>query len=111
MVDVAGGIFSWSESLSSLGVGSSGCGKRMLVMLVDPSSQIRRSPAMRSWIAVSCSGMRTELSGAFAAAERGGTGSGVVFSSTPTVGSTCEALDMCVEKRVDGRVEEGGWRT
>ena len=66
---------------------------------------------MRSWIAASCSGVRTEPSGAFAAAERGGMGSGVVFSSTLTVGSTCEALDMCVEKRVDGRVEEGGWRT
>ena len=108
---VGGGMFSWSESLSSLGVGSSGCGKRMPVMLVDPSSQIRRNPAMRSWIAASCSGVRTEPSGAFVAAERGGTGSGVVFSSTLTGDSACEALDMCVEKRVDDRVEEGGWRT
>ena len=111
MVDMAGGMFSWLESLSSLGVCSSGCGKRMPAMLVDLSSQIRRSPAMRSWIAASCSGVRTEPSEAFAAAGRGGTGSGVVFSSTLTVGSACEASDMCVEKRVDDRVEEGGWRT
>ena len=109
--DVDGGTFSWSESLSSLGVGSSGCGKRMPAMLVDPSSQIRRSPAIRAWIVASCSSVRTEPSGAFAAVERGGTGSGVVFSSTLTVGSACEASDICVEKRVDGRVEEGGWRT
>ena len=108
---MGGGMFSWSESLSSLGVGSSGCGKRMPATLVDPSSQIRRSPAMRSWIAVSCSGVRTEPLGAFAAAERGGMGSGVVFSSTLTVGSACEASDMCVKKRVDDGVEEGGWRT
>ena len=111
MVDMAGGTFSWSESLSSLGVGSSGCGKRMPEMLVDPSSQIRRSPAMRSWIAVSCSSVHTEPSGAFAAAERGGTGSGVVISSTLTVGLLWEASDMCVEERVGDRVEEGGWRT
>ena len=89
-----GGMFSWSESLSSLGVGSSGCGKRMLAMLVDPSSQIRRNPAIRSWIAVSCSGMRTELSGAFEVVGRGGTGSGVVFSSTRSLGSVCDALDI-----------------
>ena len=104
-------MFSWSESLSSLGVGSSGCGKQILATLVDPSSQIQRSPAMHSWIAVSCSGVRTELSGASVAAERGGTGSGVIFSSTPMVGSRCKASDMHVEMRVGDRVEEGKWRT
>ena len=101
-------MFSWSESLSSLGVGSSGCGKQMPVTLVDPSLQIKRNSAIRPWIAVSCSCVRTELSGASAVAERGGMGSEVVFSSAPMVGSVCEALDMCVEARVDDIVEEGG---
>ena len=108
---MGGSTFSWSESLSSLGVGSSGCGKRMLAMLVDPSSQIWRNPAIHSWIAVSCSDVRTELLGAFEVVERGGMGSGVVFSSTPTVGSVRETSDMCVEVRVGDRVEEWGWRT
>ena len=106
-----GGMFSWSESLSSLGVGSSGCEKQMPATLVDPSSQIRRNPSIRSWIAVSCSGVRTGLVETFGGAERGGTGSGVIFSSTPTVGSVREASDMCLEERVYGRVEEGEWRT
>ena len=106
-----GGMFSWSESLSSLGVGSSGCGKRILATLVDPSSQFRRSPAMRSWIAASCSSVRIEPSGAFVVAKCGGMGSGLVFSLTPTVGSVCKASDICVGKRVDGEVEEGGWRS
>ena len=66
---------------------------------------------MRSWIAASCSGMRTELSGAFEVAGRGGMGSGVVFSLTPMVGSVCEASDICVEMRVGGRAREGGLRT
>ena len=104
-------MFSWSESLSSLGVGSSGCGKRMLATLVDPSLQIWRNPAMRSWMAASCSIVRTELLGAFVAIERGGMGSGVIFSSTPMVGSVCEASDMCLEMRAGDRVEEGEWRT
>ena len=62
----------------------------------------------RSWIAVSCSVVRTELSEASGVAKRGGTGSGVVFSSTPMVGSVREASDMCLEVRVGGRMEEGG---
>ena len=103
-------MFSWSESLSSLGVGSSGCGKWMPATLVDPSSQIWRSPVKRSWIAASCSDVRTELSGASEVVERGGMGSGVVFSSTLMVGSVCEASDMGVEVKVDNRVEEGEWR-
>ena len=105
--ETAGGIFSWSESLSSSGVGSSGWGKQMPAMLVDPSSQIQRSPEIRSWIAVSCSGVRTGPSGAFEVTRCGGMGSGVVFSSTLTVGSVSEASDMCVEMRVDGRAKEG----
>ena len=76
----------------------------MPAMLVDPSSQIPRSPAIHSWIAVSCSSERTGLSEAFGAAERGGMGSGVIFSSTWTLGSVCEASDIWVELRVDGRV-------
>ena len=76
-------------------------------MLVDPSSQIQRSPAKRSWIAVSCSDMRTGLSGAFEAAGCGGMGSGVIFSPCPTVGAVYEASDMCKVVRVDGRMEEG----
>ena len=62
---------------------------------------------MHSWIVVSCSVVCTELSGASEAVGRGGMGSGFVFSSTPTVGSVCEALDMCIEVRVGDRVEEG----
>ena len=62
---------------------------------------------MRSWIAASCSGVCTEPSGAFEVAGHGGMGSGVAFSSTPTVGSVCEALDMCVEMRVGDRAREG----
>ena len=60
---------------------------------------------MRFWIAVSCSGVRTELLGAFAASEHGGMGSGVIFSSTLMVGSVCKASDMCVEMRVGDRVD------
>ena len=82
----------------------------MPATLVDPSSQILRSPAMRSWIAVSCSVARTELLEASGAAERGGMGSGVVFSSTRTLGSVYEASDIWVELRVGGEVEERGWR-
>ena len=106
-----GGMFSWSESLSSLGVGSSGCGKWMPATFVDPSSQIRRNPVIRSWIAASCSCVRTELLGAFGVIEHGGMGSGVVFSSTEGLDSVCGALDMWVELEVDGGVEERGWRT
>ena len=80
----------------------------MPATLVDLSSQIRRNPAIRSWTAVSCSGVHTELSGAFEVVGCGGMGSGVEFSSTPTVGSSCKALDMCKEVRVGGRVEERG---
>ena len=101
-------MFSWSESLSSLGVGSSGCGKRMLAMLVDPSLQIWRNSAICPWTAASCSCVRTELSGASVVVERGGMESGVVFSSAPMVSSVYEASDMCVEARVDDGVEEGG---
>ena len=61
---------------------------------------------MRPWIAASCSGVHTELSGAFEVAKHGGTGSGVVFSLTPTVGSVIKASDMYVEVKVGGRVEE-----
>ena len=92
---MGGGMFSWSESLSLLGVGSSGCGKWKLAMLVDPSSQIQRNPVIRSWIAVSHSCMRTELLGASGVSKRGGMGSGVVFSSTAVVWSAeWEASDM-----------------
>ena len=63
---------------------------------------------IRSWIAASCSDERTELLGAFGVAERGGMGSGVVFSSTRTLGSVCKASDIWV---VDDEVEERGWRT
>ena len=63
---------------------------------------------MCSWIAASCSGVRTVLLGAFEVAGHGGTGSGVVFSSIPMVGSVCKASDMCVEMRVDGKAREGG---
>ena len=80
----------------------------MPAMLVDPSSQIRRSPVIRSWIAVSCSCLRTGLSGAFEVVGRGGMGSGVVFSSIQMVDSVCEASGICVGLRVDGRVEERG---
>ena len=66
---------------------------------------------MCSWIAASCSGMRTELSGASGVAECGGMGSGVVFYSTPMVGSVHEASDMFIEVRVGDRVEEGEWGT
>ena len=83
----------------------------MPATLVDPSSQTRSNPAIRSWIAASCSGVHTELSGASEVVERGGTGSGVVFSSTLTTGSVCEALDMCVEMRLGGREEKGEWGT
>ena len=77
-----GGMFSWSESLSLLGVGLSGCGKQILAMLVDPSSQIQRNPEMCSWMAASCSCMCTELEVASGVTECGGMGSGVIFSST-----------------------------
>ena len=80
----------------------------MPAILVDPSSQTQRSPAKRSWIVASCCGMHTEPLGAFAAVGRGGTGSGVVFSSTTMVVSVCEASDMGEETRVGGRGEEGG---
>ena len=82
----------------------------MPAMLVDPSSQIWRSSAKHSWIAASCSIVRTELLGASEVAERGGMGSGVIFSSTLSVGLVCEALDMGVEMKVGDRVEEGEWR-
>ena len=80
----------------------------MPAMLVDPSSQTQRSPAKRSWIAASCSGVRTGPSGAFVVVGRGGMGSGVVFSSVPVLVSMCEALDMGKVVRVGGRGEEGG---
>ena len=111
MVGGVGGMFSWSESLSSLEEGSSGCGKWIPVTLVDSSSQTQRNPAMHSWIAVSSSCEHTKPSGACWVVKRGGMGSGVVFSSTWTVDSVCEALDMEVEVRVNDRVEERGWRT
>ena len=76
------------------------------MILVDLSSQTQRSPATRSWTAVSCSSVRTELSGASVVARHGGMGSGVVFSSI-TMTDSCEALDMGKEMRVGGRVEEG----
>ena len=60
---------------------------------------------------MSCSVVRTELSGASEVVERGGMGSGAVFSSTPMVGSVCEASDMDVAVKVGDRVEEGEWRT
>ena len=77
----------------------------MPATLVDLSLQIQRSPAKCSWTVVSCSGVCTGPSGEFEVVERGGMGSGVVFSSAPTMGSVCEALDMCGNMRVDDRVE------
>ena len=62
---------------------------------------------MRSWIAASCSSVRTGLLGASEVVRHGGTGSGVIFSSTPMVDLVCEALDMCIEARVGDRAEEG----
>ena len=108
VVDVGGGMFSWSESLSSLGVGSSGCGKQMPATLVEPSSQIQRNPVIHSWMAVSCSCECTELEGTSVAASCGGMGSGFVFSLTRMVDSVFEASDMGIGVRVDGRVEERG---
>ena len=75
------------------------------------SAEILGRKFFHRWIEVSCSGECTELSEAFGAVERGGMGSGVVFSSTLMVGSVCETSDMCVGMRVGDRVEEGGWRT
>ena len=75
-------MFSWPESLSSLGVGSLGCGKQMPVMFVEPSLQIQRNPASCPWIVVSCSCEHTESKEAFGVIMRGGMGSEVVFSST-----------------------------
>ena len=80
----------------------------MPATFVDPSSQIRRNPVMRSWTAVSCSGVCTGPSGASEVIGHGGMGSGVVFSSIQTVGSVCKASDIYVEMRVDDIVEEGG---
>ena len=84
-------MLSWSESLSSSGVGLSGCGKRMLATLVEPSSPTRRNPVIRSWVAASCPCKRTEPEGAFGVIVRGGTGSGAAFSLT-----VVETLVECV---------------
>ena len=54
---------------------------------------------------MSCSCTRTGLLGAFEVVERGGMGSGVVFSSTLTVDLSFKAWDICAEERVDDRVE------
>ena len=81
----------------------------MPAMLVDLSSQSLRNPAIRSWTAVSCSGVCTELLGASVVVKCGGMGSGVVFSSAPATGLVCEALDICVEMRLDDREEKGEW--
>ena len=81
----------------------------MPATLVEPSSQIQRNPVIRSWMAVSCSCMCTELLGTFGVIKRGGVGSGVIFSSTRTTGLVCKASDMCRGVRVDVRVEGRGW--
>ena len=62
-----GAMFSWSESLSSLGVGSLGCGKSVSLMR---TMQI-------SGTCTSTEGMVTS-----GVALHGGTGSGFIFSST-----------------------------
>ena len=40
-VGAGGGMFSWLELLSSLGVGSSGCGKRMLATCHETTTRGR----------------------------------------------------------------------
>ena len=76
------------EPLSSLRVGLSGWGKVIPVMLVDPSSQMQRSPAIRS-----C--MRIGALSDTGVDRCGSMGSGSVFSPwTEVLCKLFEALDM-----------------
>ena len=89
-------MFSWLESLSSLGVGSSGCGK---LLSLTWKNVVGVGFCTRSW--------PEEASGVV---EHGGMGSGFIFSLFPKGSSArVEAFDICVEMRVGGRVERG-WR-
>ena len=90
-VGTGGAMFSWSELLSSLGMGSSGCGRSLSLIQTKRMGGIGKSTGAVVTSVV---------------ASRGGTGSGFIISLFPKGSSTrVEASDMCMELRVDDRVE------